>query len=131
MAMMHLMQVISSFGDTAILAPLSLIVAAALWRFQSRLAASWFIGTLTLCAAVMAILKVAFVTCSHAWGTDIVSPSGHASLSAMFYGSLALVVARQVRPWQQPLIAIWQLRIDRCRGRLPRRSWGCIRQRRS
>ncbi len=100
------MQVISSFGDTAILAPLSLIVAAALWRFQSRLAASWFIGTLTLCAAVMAILKVAFVTCSHAWGTDIVSPSGHASLSAMFYGSLALVIARQVRPWQQPLIAI-------------------------
>ena len=106
MTLMHLTQAVSNLGDSAILLPLSLIVAAAIWRFQSQLAAAWFLGAVTLCAAVMAILKIAFVTCSHAWGTDIVSPSGHASLSAMFYGSLALVVARQVRPWQQALIVI-------------------------
>lgn len=108
---MHLMQAISNLGDSAILVPLSLIVAAAIWRFQSRFAAAWFLGAVTLCAAVMATLKVAFLTCSHAWATDIVSPSGHAGLSATFYGALALVVARQVQPWQQPLIVVgaWAL----------------------
>jgi membrane-associated phospholipid phosphatase len=102
---MHLMQAITNLGDSAILLPLSLIVAAAIWRFQSRLAAGWFLGAFALCATVMTLLKVAFLTCSHSWGTnDIVSPSGHASLSAAFYGSLALVAARQARPWQRPLI---------------------------
>jgi len=103
---MHLMQAISNFGNAAILFPLSLIVAGAIWRFQSRMAAAWFLGTVTLCAAVIAVLKIAFATCSYAWGTDIVSPSGHASLSTMFYGSLMLVVARQVRPWQQAVIVV-------------------------
>ena len=104
---MHLMQAISNLGNTAILLPLTLIVGAAIWRFQSRFAAAWFLGTVTLCAAVIAILKVAFATCSQAWGeADIVSTSGHASLSAVFYGSLALVVCAQVRPWQQPLIVV-------------------------
>ena len=44
----------------------------------------------------MATLKVTFLACSHAWSTHIASPSGHASLSATFYGALALVMARQV-----------------------------------
>jgi len=103
---MHWMQAISNLGNAAILLTLSVIVAAAIWRFQSRLAAAWFLAMVTVCAVAMAILKVTFAACSQAWGTDIVSPSGHASLSAMFYGSLALVMARQVRPWQQALIAI-------------------------
>ena len=95
---------ITDLVDVAVLLPLSLILAALMWGFQSRRAAFWLFGSLAICACITAILKLAFDTCSAAWGIVSISPSGHASMSAMVYGALAIVVARHRPVWQRPIL---------------------------
>ena len=95
---------ISDLGDSAILVPLSGLLVAALWRYQSRSAAISFLWAAGFCAAVMFILKVSFLTCGSAWQAGILSPSGHTSMSTTVYGAFAIVSARQAPDWRRPLI---------------------------
>lgn len=95
---------ISDLGDSAILVPLSVLLVAALWRYQSWSAAMSFLWAVGFCAAVMFILKVSFLTCGSAWQAGILSPSGHTSMSTTVYGAFAIVSARQAAQWRRPLI---------------------------
>jgi membrane-associated phospholipid phosphatase len=93
---MQLLETVTSFGDAAAILPAALVLAVIVWRFQSRAAAFWLLGSLMGCGAVVAVLKLVFGACAAAWGTSIVSPSGHASMSLAFYGALAVIARRQV-----------------------------------
>jgi membrane-associated phospholipid phosphatase len=102
MSWMHL---ISDFGDSGVLLPLSLILTVALWRYQSSRAAVYFLSAAGFCLTVIVSLKLILIACGNAWGGGIVSPSGHTSMSATVYGVVGLVTARQAPYWQRPLIA--------------------------
>jgi len=79
----------TDFGDLAVLAPLA--VAILIWlRYFSRVAA-WWILALSICVGLTALLKIVFYGCPPAG--DLHSPSGHASLSTLVYGVIALTTA--------------------------------------
>ncbi|WP_168220547.1 phosphatase PAP2 family protein [Azospirillum thermophilum] len=97
---------VTLLGSSVLLLPLSVLLAAVLWRQHSaRLALRW-IAVLGACLLGMAALKLY----GHACGLPIllrrvVSPSGHAAFSALFYGSLAAVMLRAVDiPWRRTLL---------------------------
>ena len=101
------MQVISDFGDSAILLPLSIGLILLLWRGQSRSAGLALVVALGLCLSLTLLLKVGFIACSPAWHTAVASPSGHASFSTAIYGALALIAARHAPRWQQiPIVLL-------------------------
>lgn len=79
---------ITNLADTAVVLPLSLILIGVLWREESGRAAWLFGRALLLCLTAMATLKIVLLSCGQALGTQIASPSGHASLAVFFYGSL-------------------------------------------
>ena len=105
------MNFISDFGDAAVLLPLALFLIAALWRYQSWAAAICLIQALGLCVVVLVLLKIAFIACGMTWRAGVSSPSGHAGMSVMVYGSLGAVAARQSPRWRKPvlLLAVWLL----------------------
>ena len=92
---------ISDLGDSAVLLPLSILLVVALWHYQSRSAAAAFVWAWAFCVAAVVVLKVIFIGCGPTWNFGIVSPSGHASVSAAVYGAYGIVVARQVSRWQR------------------------------
>jgi membrane-associated phospholipid phosphatase len=103
---MNWMSFVSDLGDGAILVPLSLVLIAALWRYQSWSAATCFLWATGFCAGAMFLLKLSFLACGNVWQAGILSPSGHACMSTAVYGAVAIVSARQAPQWQQPLIVV-------------------------
>lgn len=92
---------ISDVGDSALLLPLSVLLVIALWHYQSKLAAATFVWAWAFCVAAVVVLKVIFIGCGPTWNIGIISPSGHASMSAVVFGAYGIVVARQVPRWQR------------------------------
>jgi membrane-associated phospholipid phosphatase len=93
---------LTDFGDAAILLPLSTVMLVWLLKFHPhRAAVSWVIAT-GLCVAGTTLLKILFYGCPPV--SNLVSPSGHTSLSMLVYGSIALVVASEGRGWQRNTI---------------------------
>ena len=85
---------ISEFGDAALLSPGSALVLVYLIARGAPRAAKLWASTLALCVGVTIALKFGFQACGgHLPLLDIRSPSGHASLSATFYGSCAVMAA--------------------------------------
>jgi membrane-associated phospholipid phosphatase len=103
--MKSLTVVITNFGDLALLLPLAAILALALWRFESRAAAWAWTQALALCIVVTVLLKLSFLTCGRAWGVNIASPSGHASMSTLVYGGFAAVMSVQTARGRPLIIA--------------------------
>ena len=103
---MRWMNLISDLGDSGVLLPLSLILALALWRYQSSRAALYFLSAAGFCLAIVVSLKLILIACGAPWGAGIISPSGHTSMSATVYGTLGLITARQAPQWQRPFIAV-------------------------
>jgi membrane-associated phospholipid phosphatase len=94
---------ITNFGDLAVLLPIAVAVLAwLLWSPDSRrLAAAWAVAVV-FCGGTIALLKVYFSACP----TGVIdSPSGHAALSILIYGGLALIVAERSKPLAVPAIA--------------------------
>jgi len=99
------LRIISDFGDTAVLLPVSIALTALVWRFQSCAAAVCLSLAFAFCLLTMLVLKVSFMACSPAWHVAIASPSGHAGFSAATYGALGLIATRHAQGWQRPMIA--------------------------
>jgi membrane-associated phospholipid phosphatase len=84
------MQLVSNFGDLAVLLPASLGLIVFLARISWRQDAAAYAGALAACLTAALFAKVVFAACggNHSlFGVE--SPSGHAAFSATFYGCLA------------------------------------------
>lgn len=101
---MNLVHLISDAGDSAVLIPLATLLVLTLWRYQAWAAASTLVVALAACASVMIVLKLLLIACGPSWHAGVVSPSGHASMSATLYGALGIVVARQMPRWRAAII---------------------------
>jgi len=84
------MQLISNFGDIAVLLPASLGLIVFLAWIGWRQDAAAYAAAVAMCLTAALFAKLAFAACggNHSlFGVD--SPSGHAAFSATFYGCLA------------------------------------------
>jgi len=87
----HLLVWITDLADTGVVLPLSALLIGLLWYLESVRSAWLFGRALVACLVTMAILKVLFISCGHAMGSSINSPSGHTSLGVFFYGTAAVL----------------------------------------
>lgn len=88
------MQLVTYFGDIAVLLPASLGLTAFLAWIGSRQEAAAYAAAVLLCLTAALLAKLAFATCgeqSSLFGVE--SPSGHVAFSATFYGCLAMLLA--------------------------------------
>ena len=96
------MRAITDLGDSGVLLPVAgLILLSLLWLHTKRTAV-WWASTVVLCALVTVAAKVVLHACVLGWSShDLVSPSGHTSLSTTVYGSCAFVVAAETSRWRR------------------------------
>lgn len=90
---------VTILGDSGFLLPASAGLFALLWASGNRRAALGFAGALSLCVWATVAAKLGFLACAAANGAAVRSPSGHASLSAMFFSSVGLVALRTTPAW--------------------------------
>jgi membrane-associated phospholipid phosphatase len=90
---------VTDCGDSAVTVPLALLTLTFLVvSGQQRCAVYWTLATGGSAVAIAA-LKLAFGACGQRVPlAHIVSPSGHAAMSAAVYGSLALLVGTRLSP---------------------------------
>lgn len=96
------MNALTDFGDAAVLLPLSIVIL--LWMLihhGCRISASWVIAV-SLCVGATTLLKIYLYACPPQ--PNLVSPSGHTSLSVLIYGAIALVIAAEQRGWSRAVI---------------------------
>lgn len=92
--MLHeIMLGISGFGEAALLMPLSVVVAIALYLREPGEAAGWMRAVL-LCVTATALAKVAGYALDELGLGLVRSTSGHAAFAAMFYVGLWRVLGR-------------------------------------
>lgn len=84
---------ITDAGDSGLLLPMALVGATMLWFFHSRRLALLLIQAVVLAGLLITALKVLFLSCAAHWIPDVQSPSGHACLSAVVYGTLGTILA--------------------------------------
>lgn len=101
-----LLSLITDAGDSGLLLPMVLAGVAMLWIYHSRQLAWLLLRSVLLAGALIIALKVLFLSCGTHWVPGLVSPSGHACLSAVVYGTLATVLAAGRPPQVRRLIAI-------------------------
>jgi membrane-associated phospholipid phosphatase len=96
------MNALTDFGDAAVVLPLAAVMLVwLLWLHGRRAAMSWVIAV-GLCIIGTVLLKILLYVCSPV--PELVSPSGHSSLSVLIYGALALAMAAERRGWQRATV---------------------------
>ncbi|HZL59289.1 MAG TPA: phosphatase PAP2 family protein [Stellaceae bacterium] len=100
---MNLLVLITGLGDAALLLPAS--AGILLWLTCNRCwrAAAWWLVAFALCTGAIALLKIYFGVCSA--NPDLRSPSGHACLSALVYGSLLGIAGMHIEARQRYCVA--------------------------
>src|SRR5579871_1733888 len=91
--MIQILAVATDLGNLAVLVPLALAMAVWLIRYQPRGAALAWLGALFVCGLVSALSKIVFYACPPI--ENLVSPSGHTSMSLVVYGGLGAICASQ------------------------------------
>ncbi len=98
------MKFLTDFGDAMVVLPVAGLTLAWLARIAGARTALLWCAALLLCGGGTALLKIYLDTCTTPIDS-LNSPSGHASMSTLVYGSLALIVGAEVAPWQRLAIA--------------------------
>lgn len=93
--MMEILRAFTNIGDSSITISISVfMIAFLLITRRYSLSLSWAASVLACCFA-MSLLKLGFYSCGYIVKNIIVSPSGHAALSATVYGALAATLSNQ------------------------------------
>lgn len=100
-----LLIVITDLGDSALLLPLALVLAAGLWLLQSRTAALTWLGFVLPGLVLLAAVKLIGHACHPYIGPALVSPSGHAAFATMVYGSFGVILACRLEGGVRWLVA--------------------------
>ncbi len=87
------LKVATDAGDSGLLLTMALVGVALLWFFHSRRLAWLLLRSVLLAGVLITVLKIFFLSCGTHWIPGLVSPSGHACLSAVVYGTLGTVLA--------------------------------------
>jgi len=96
------MRALTDFGDAAVVLPLSAVMLVwLLWLHPRGAAISWVVAV-NFCIAGTALLKILLYVCSPI--SNLVSPSGHTSLSILIYGALVLVITAEMTGWQRATV---------------------------
>jgi len=98
-----LLVALTRFGDAALLLPLAATICLWLLLSGAARAAAWWTLSIFFCIGVTAVSKIFFWGCPPI--SDLHSPSGHTSLSALVYGAIALIIAVEGGAWR-PRIAV-------------------------
>ncbi len=80
-------------GDSGVLLPMTVVGASTLWVVHSHRLAWLLLRSVLAVCAVIVLLKLLFLSCGSHWQPGLNSPSGHACMSAVVYGTLATVLA--------------------------------------
>jgi membrane-associated phospholipid phosphatase len=104
---MPITRTITNLGDAALLLPASVVLLFLLVVHRHRqLALAWFVA-LGACISLTALSKIGFYGCGvRSSAHDVMSPSGHTSLSATFYGCCALLAAHRRFGWTRWVILL-------------------------
>ncbi len=102
---------ITEMGDTAVTLPMTLVILAWLiWQRAWRAAAYW-VAAVGFAAALNTAIKAAIHRArpgelAYSGVTEFSFPSGHATVNAVMYGFLALLIVRQLTSaWRVPVVA--------------------------
>jgi len=100
----YLLHFITNFGDSGLLIVMSFLTSLYLYLAGSHRAALALTGAMLGCLAIMTTLKIGFRSCYQlAPSLNIVSPSGHAAMSAAIMGTLAAIFASHFTGWRKGL----------------------------
>lgn len=100
---MHaLVSFLTNFGDLALLLPLAIIILVWLLAVHCARGALAWLGAAGFCAGTTGLLKVYFFACPLT--RDLVSPSGHTSLSTLVYGAIGVILVSRI-PGERARIA--------------------------
>jgi membrane-associated phospholipid phosphatase len=95
----QLIRLLTDAGDSGFLLPMALVGVAMLWLFHSGKLAWLLLRSVLLAGVLIATLKVFFLSCGAHWIPGLLSPSGHACLSAVVYGTMGTVLAAGRPRW--------------------------------
>jgi len=84
---------VTDAGDSGVLLPVVLVSVGVLWFTHSRRVAWLQLRCVLAAIAAITLLKLLFLSCGAHWGAALTSPSGHACLSTVVYGTLASLLA--------------------------------------
>lgn len=82
---------VTDAGDSAVVGPLVVVTSGVLWAFGSRRGAWLLVRAWLLAGLGIGTLKVLLLSCGLHWQPGLTSPSGHACMSVVAYGSLAAI----------------------------------------
>jgi hypothetical protein len=88
------LKILTDFGDTGVLLPLSIVFFIWLLTTSTVRTALFWLLILVLCNVLLGLLKVYFLACP---GVGLHSPSGHTGFAIFVYGSLTTALALAVR----------------------------------
>jgi membrane-associated phospholipid phosphatase len=97
------LKILTDFGDTGVLLPLSIVFFIWLLATSTARNAMFWLLLLILCNALLGVLKVYFLSCPA--GAALQSPSGHTGFGIFVYGSLTTALALAIRRrWVRAII---------------------------
>jgi membrane-associated phospholipid phosphatase len=92
---MSLWNFITDFGDTAVTLPLWALMVAFLAFAGEKRAAACLTLAVALCGLTIGLAKLALQSCGRPLlSIDLVTPSGHAALATVVFGSFAYLLSR-------------------------------------
>jgi membrane-associated phospholipid phosphatase len=96
---------LTDFADQAVMVPMVLVIAVALWLSGWRRGAVAWCSVVPLTLLAVGLAKfIIFRFGAPLWLPDLLSPSGHTASAALVYGGLMAILLPYMGPWRRVLL---------------------------